>query len=80
MVFDALKQNGLTALPSQTNFMFVDLGKGDADKFRAAMEKRNVFIRGIYRDYTNWSRVSMGKIADVQMYIDALPEALEEIS
>ena len=80
MVFDALKQNGLTALPSQTNFMFVDLGKGDADKFRAAMEKRNVYIRGIYRDYTNWSRVSMGKIADVQMYIDAIPEALEEIS
>ena len=80
MVVDALKQNGLTALPSQTNFMFVDLGKGDADKFRAAMEKRNVYIRGIYRDYTNWSRVSMGEIADVQMYIDALPEALEEIS
>ena len=80
MVVDALKQNGLTALPSQTNFMFVDLGKGDADKFRAAMEKRNVYIRGIYRDYTNWSRVSMGKIADVQMYIDAIPEALEEIS
>jgi histidinol-phosphate aminotransferase len=43
------------------------------------MEKRNVYIRGIYRDYTNWSRVSMGKIADVQMYIDALPAALEEI-
>ena len=80
MVVDALKQNGLTALPSQTNFMFVDLGKGDAEKFRAAMEKRNVYIRGIYRDYTNWSRVSMGKIADVQMYIDAIPESLEEIA
>ena len=80
MVVDALKQNGLTALSSQTNFMFVDLGKGDAEKFRAAMEKRNVYIRGIYRDYTNWSRVSMGKIADVQMYIDAIPESLEEIA
>ena len=80
MVAAALKENGLSALPSQTNFMFVDLGTGDAEKFREAMASRNVLIRGIYRDYTNWSRVSMGKIEDVKMYVDALPYALEAIS
>lgn len=80
MVTEALNANGLIGLPSQTNFMFVDLGDGNAEAFRQAMAKRNVLIQRIYRDYTNWSRVSMGKIEHVQMYVDALPAALEEIS
>ena len=77
MIMTAVKQNGLTALPSSTNFIFVDLGKGDADLFREAMAEQNVLIRGTYRTYTNWSRVSTGKIADVKRYVDAMPVALE---
>lgn len=77
MVMDAIKANGLTALPSSTNFIFVDLGKGDADVFQAEMAKKDVLIRGTYRTYTNWSRVSMGKIPDVQRYVDAMPAALD---
>ena len=77
MVMDAIKANGLSALPSSTNFIFVDLGKGDADIFQAEMAKKDVLIRGTYRTYTTWSRVSMGKIPDVQRYIDAMPAALE---
>jgi histidinol-phosphate aminotransferase len=80
MVAAAIKENGLYALPSQTNFMFVDLGKLNAEKFRVAMAERNVLIRGIYRDYTNWSRVSMGKLEDVEMYAKAMPYALDAIS
>ena len=77
MVMDAVKANGLTALPSSTNFIFVNLGKGDADLFQAAMADKDVHIRGTYRTYSNWSRVSMGKIPDVQRYVDAMPSALE---
>jgi len=77
MIMGAVKANGLSALPSSTNFVFVDLGKGDADLFRAAMAEKDVLIRGTYRTYTNWSRVSTGKIADVQRYVDAMPGALE---
>ncbi|WP_282146585.1 pyridoxal phosphate-dependent aminotransferase [Alteromonas stellipolaris] len=80
LVMDGLKANGLTALPSSTNFVFVDLGKGDAELFRAAMAEKDIHIRGIYRTYTNWSRVSMGKIADVQRYVDAIPQALETMT
>lgn len=76
MVSEALQQNGLTALPSETNFMFVNLGAKNAESFRQAMADRNVLIRGIYRDYSQWSRVSMGKLEDVQKYVDALPAAL----
>lgn len=78
IILDAVKSNGLTALPSHTNFVFVNLGKeGDANAFRAAMEQQNVLIRGQYRSYKPWSRVSTGKIEDVKMYANAMPKALE---
>jgi len=77
MVYSALKENGLSALPSQTNFMFVDLGDLNAESFRKNMEGQGVLIRGIYRDYTNWSRVSMGYISDVQKYVDSIPKSLD---
>ncbi len=80
MVYAALKENGLTGLPSQTNFIFVDLGDINAQAFREAMEKENVLIRGIYRDYTHMSRVSMGKLEHVQMYVDALPKVLSQFA
>ncbi|TXS91394.1 histidinol-phosphate aminotransferase family protein [Parahaliea maris] len=80
MVTDAIKANGLTALPSQTNFMFVNLGDINAEAFRAGMEKEKVMIRGIYRDYNNWSRVSMGRLEDVQMYVNALPKVLDSLA
>ncbi|WP_231759289.1 pyridoxal phosphate-dependent aminotransferase [Microbulbifer elongatus] len=80
MVAAAVKENGLTALPSVTNFMFVNLGALNAESFRAEMAKENVLIRGIYRDYTNWSRVSMGRLEDVQKYTSALPKVLHRIS
>ena len=80
MVLSALAENGLTALNSQTNFMFVDLGILNAEKFREQMEKQNILIRGIYRDYNNWSRVSMGRIEDVQMYVDEMPKVLDALS
>jgi histidinol-phosphate aminotransferase len=78
MVLDALKANGLKALPSSTNFIFVDLAQGNAEIFRQKMAEQNVLIRGIYQDYDHWSRVSMGLIPDVQKYVNALPRALEQ--
>ncbi len=79
MVLDGLSKTGLSALPSSTNFMFVNLGDLDAEIFRQKMADRNVLIRGIYRDYDNWSRVSMGRLEHVQMYVDALAPVLEEM-
>ena len=80
MVMEAIKKNGLSALCSKANFIFVNLGSLNADKFKESMAKRNIIISGIYRNHNNWSRVSMGKINDIQRYINAMPEALEEIS
>ncbi|MBU2979678.1 histidinol-phosphate transaminase [Alteromonas sp. C1M14] len=78
MIMEAVKANGLTAIPSSTNFVFVNLGEnGSANAFRAAMEEQSVLIRGQYRSYTPWSRVSTGRIEHVKMYVDAMPKALE---
>ena len=76
----AVKANGLTALPSTTNFVFVNLGDdGDANAFRKAMEQQDVLIRGQYRTYQQWSRVSTGRIEDVKKYAAAMPKALEDM-
>ncbi|MEM6708596.1 MAG: histidinol-phosphate transaminase [Pseudomonadota bacterium] len=80
MVSAAVKDAGLSALPSATNFVFVNLGKMNAQEFREKMEARNVYIRGIYRDYTHWSRVSMGHMHDVERYVAALPQVIDEMT
>jgi histidinol-phosphate aminotransferase len=79
MVLAAVRQVGLEALPSHTNFVFVNLGTLNADAFRDGMAAHNIQIRGIYEDYTPWSRVSMGRIEDVQRYVDALPLVLDKL-
>lgn len=80
MIAAAVKANGLSALPSQTSFMFVNLGAINAEAFRQGMAKENVLIRGIYQDYTHWSRVSVGTLPDVEKYVAALPKVLDSLS
>tara|TARA_B100001996_G_scaffold276128_1_gene216806 strand:+ start:126 stop:1256 length:1131 start_codon:yes stop_codon:yes gene_type:complete len=80
MVQLGLTSNGLSYIPSETNFIFVNLDQIDANDFRDEMLKQNILIRGKYGEFHNWSRVSMGKLSDVQRYIDALPIALSNLS
>ena len=80
IVENGLRANGLSYLPSETNFILVDLGNMDADKFRDEMLNQNILIRGKYGDFHNWSRVSMGKLSDVQRYVDALPQVISNLS
>ena len=76
MIMEGAKANGLTALPSQTSFVFVDTGM-DADVFRDRMGEKGVRIRGTYGDFTPYSRVSCGYEKDVKRYVDAIPYALD---
>lgn len=71
MMEGAVQKAGLSALPSQANFLFVKVP--DADALRAAMAERNIAIRGTYGTWRNWSRVSTGRIEDVRRYAEALP-------
>ena len=74
MILDAVKKAGLTAAPSETNFVFVKVA--DADAVQKAMAARNIIIRGAYGEWNHWSRVSTGKIEDVKRYCEALPQVV----
>jgi len=77
MIMDAVAKAGLTALPSQTNFVFVAVP--DADALRDAMAQRGISIRGAYGPWKGYSRVSTGKLEDVARYAGALPELAQQL-
>ncbi|MCW2351582.1 pyridoxal phosphate-dependent aminotransferase [Sphingobium sp. B12D2B] len=75
MILDAVARAGLTALPSQTNFVFVKVP--DADALDRAMRERNIVIRGAFGEWAQYSRVSVGHLHDVSRYAEALPNIIE---
>ena len=73
MITTTLDTLGLEYLQSQTNFVYFKSGKPANDVQKAFAEKK-ISIRGQYMDYVDWSRVSTGKIEDVERFCKALPE------
>lgn len=70
---DELTARGLRVLPSQTNFLLVDLGR-DAAAFEAHLFERGVIVRpmGGYR-LPHTVRVSVGSRAELQRLLENLP-------
>lgn len=75
MVLDTLNGLGMEALPSSTNFVYFKSGM-EANDLQAEMKAKDIWIRGQYMDYNEWSRVSMGKIADVERFCKTLPTVI----
>lgn len=73
IVNDTYARHGITSLASSTNFIYADIGR-DASVFAQRMSDRGIMIRRAYEPYTNWSRVSMGKIEDLQAFSDAFDD------
>jgi len=67
MVNATFRRNGIEPLPSQTNFVYADIGR-DASDFKNEMAANQVIIRGAYKGYANYSRVSMGRIAELEVF------------
>ncbi len=61
------RKNGIEPLPSQTNFVFADIGR-NADEFAERMAERNILIRGSMGGPANCARVSMGKLEDLEVF------------
>ncbi|MEM9668747.1 MAG: histidinol-phosphate transaminase [Pseudomonadota bacterium] len=76
MVMATLDALGLDYLPSQTNFIYFKSGKPANDVQKAMMDKK-ISVRGQYMDYADWTRVSMGKLEDVERFCKALPSVVE---
>ena len=75
-------QNGLTALPSATNFVALDTGRDGAFSraLVAALAEEGVFIRmpGV-APLDRCVRISCGPDADLDILAEALPKALSRI-
>jgi len=71
--------NGLTTLPSATNFVAIDCG-GDGDFARAVLSElmaRDIFVRMPFTAPQNRCiRVSAGRPADLDAFAEALPQSL----
>ncbi|MEZ5894554.1 MAG: histidinol-phosphate transaminase [Parvularculaceae bacterium] len=74
MVMETVAGLGMEALPSQTNFVYFKSGK-EANDLQKAMADKQIIVRPQYMDYHEWTRVSMGRIEDVERFCAALPEA-----
>ena len=74
-VMATLNRLGIPALPSDGNFIYFNSGQ-DANDLQARLAGKGVMIRGTYMDYTTWSRVSMGRLEDVERFCAALPQVL----
>jgi len=73
MVIDTFKENGIAPLPTQTNFVFADIGR-DVNAFGARMRERNVHVHRAYPNYDGFMRVSMGKLEDIEIFSDVFTE------
>ena len=69
----AFRDNGIEPLPSQTNFVFADIGR-NVNEFAALMRERNVQIRRSYAPYDTHMRVSMGKLEELEVFADVFSE------
>ena len=67
MVNATFRRHGITPLPSQTNFVYADIGRS-ADTFAAEMASQNVIIRDAYDGYETYSRVSMGRLDELAVF------------
>ena len=67
MVNATFRRHGIEPLPSQTNFVYADIGR-NASEFKNEMAANNVIIRGAYDGYANYSRVSMGRIEELKVF------------
>lgn len=75
MVLATLAELGMEAQPSQINFVYFKSGQ-PANAVKDALAAKNISIRGQYMDYGAWSRVSMGKIEDMERFCKALPQVV----
>ncbi|MDH4108867.1 MAG: histidinol-phosphate aminotransferase family protein [Gammaproteobacteria bacterium] len=73
IVSEAFRRNGVEPLPSETNFVFADIGV-DVNELAARMRDRNIEIRRSYPPYDTWMRVSMGKLDELEIFADVFDE------
>lgn len=77
-VATALRAMGYTCAPSQANFIFFDTGI-NASSFAENLRKNGVLIKGWQEEpYQNWARVTVGSVAENDVFIAAVAALASE--
>lgn len=72
LVAEMAKQ-GRRTIPSETNFVMVDVG-GDVRPVVEAFRKRNILVGRKFPSLPNWLRITVGKPEEMQVFVAALTE------
>jgi histidinol-phosphate aminotransferase len=68
-----LERAGRRTMPSETNFIMVDVG-GDVRPVIDAFRKRNILVGRKFPSLPNWLRVSIGTRKEMEKFLAALRE------
>ena len=72
-LYEVLKGEGYTYIPSHTNFVMFPL-KMDGERFVDEMAKRGVGLRNWKLNNQDWCRISIGRMDEMQAFAAAFKE------
>ena len=76
-LYQEFSRLGLTFVPTQTNFIFVDLGQDCKQVFQALLKEGVIVRTGDIFGYPTYIRVTIGKPEENQRFITALQKVLQ---
>jgi histidinol-phosphate aminotransferase len=71
-LYKELDKMGLSYVPSQANFIFIDFEKDSEEVFQALLREGIIIRPGKIWDYPTFARVTIGRMEDNQRFIKAL--------
>jgi histidinol-phosphate aminotransferase len=76
-LYKELDKMGLSYVPSQANFIFIDFGRDSEEVFQALLREGIIIRPGKTWGYPTFARVTIGRIEDNQRFIKALKKVLK---
>jgi histidinol-phosphate aminotransferase len=70
-----LKKDGRRYIPSEANFVMIDVG-GDVRPVIDAFRKKNILVGRKFPSMSNWLRISIGTPKEMEMFLAGLREIL----
>jgi histidinol-phosphate aminotransferase len=71
-LYKELDKMGVSYVPSQANFIFIDFEKDSEEVFQALLREGIIIRPGKIWDYPTFTRVTIGRMEDNQRFIKAL--------
>jgi len=67
---------GLSYVPSQANFIFIDFGRDSREVFQALLHEGVIIRPGYIWGYETFARVTVGRMEDNRRFIQGLKKVL----